>query len=188
MVLARLLTPYDFGLVAMVAAVTGLGQSFADFGLSEATIRREEISHEQVTALFWINVGIGLMLTLVMVALAPLMVWIYHEPRLRNITFVISLTFLIGGLRVQHNALLKRQMRFLSLAIRDVIAYALAVSVAITMAWRGAGYWAIVAFPMTLNSAQMVLSWLLIRWIPGPPRRGNKVRSMLSFGSNVAAS
>jgi PST family polysaccharide transporter len=187
-VLARLLTPSDFGLVAMVTAVTGLGQSFADFGLSEATIQREEVSHEQVTALFWINVGIGLMLTLIMVALAPLLVWIYHEPRLRKITFVISLTFLIGGLRVQHNALLKRQMRFLSLAIRDVIAYALAVSVAITLAWRGAGYWAIVAFPMTLNSAQMVISWLLVRWIPGPPRRGNRVRSMVSFGSNVAAS
>src|ERR1035441_4082128 len=59
-VLARLLTPADFGIVAMVTAITSLGQAFADLGLSEATIQRKEISHNQVSALFWINVGIGL--------------------------------------------------------------------------------------------------------------------------------
>src|SRR5579863_1962447 len=63
-VMARLLTPADFGLVAMVNAVTGMGQAFADFGLSEATIQREEISQDQVTTLFWINVTIGMALTL----------------------------------------------------------------------------------------------------------------------------
>jgi PST family polysaccharide transporter len=187
-VLARLLTPADFGLVAMVTAVTGLGQAFADLGLSEATIQRQKISHEQVTALFWINVSIGLTLMLVTIAIAPVLAWFYREPRLRNLTFVVSLTFLIGGLRVQHDALLKRQMRFLSLALRDVVAYALAVPVAISMAWRGAGYWAIVALPLILNSTCMALSWLLVRWIPGLPRRGAKIASMVAFGGNVAAS
>jgi PST family polysaccharide transporter len=187
-VLARLLTPVDFGLVAMVTAVTGLGQAFADFGLSEATIQRQEISHEQVTALFWINVGIGLALTLVMAALAPALAWFYREPRLNRIALLASLTFLIGGLRVQHNALLRRQMRFVAIAIRDVASYAIAVPVAITLAWRGAGYWAIVALPLTLNFTQMALSWLMVRWIPGLPRRGTKVSSMVTFGINVAAS
>ena len=92
--------------------------------------------------------AIGLALTLVTVALAPVLAWFYLEPRLKNITFLVSLTFLIGGLRVQHDALLRRQMRFESLAIRDVTSYALAVPVAITMAWRGAGYWALVALPL----------------------------------------
>jgi PST family polysaccharide transporter len=187
-VLARLLTPADFGLVAMVTAITGLGQAFADFGLSEATIQRQEISHDQVSTLFWINVGIGLTLMLSAVALAPLLAWFYREPRLKLITLVVSLTFLFGGLRVQHNALLKRQMRFLALAIRDITAYALAVPLAIAMAWRGAGYWAIVALPLTLSFIQMALSWLLVRWIPGLPRRDAKVGSMVSFGGKVAAS
>jgi len=186
--LARLLTPSDFGLVAMVTAITGLGQAFADFGLSEATIQRQEITHEQVSTLFWINVGIGLALMLAAVTLAPFMAWFYHEPRLKAITFVVSFTFLFGGLRVQHNALLKRQMRFLALALRDIAAYALAVPLAIIMAWRGAGYWAIVALPLTLNFIQMALSWLLVRWIPGLPRRDAKVGSMISFGGKVAAS
>ena len=155
-VLARLLVPADFGLVAMVTAITGLGQAFADLGLSEATIQRQEISHNQVSTLFWINVAIGLTLMLVTAGLAPVLAWFYREPRLKDITFLLSLTFLIGGLRVQHDALLKRQMRFSSLAIRDVASYVLAVPVAITMAWRGAGYWALVALPLTLNLTQMV--------------------------------
>jgi PST family polysaccharide transporter len=187
-VLARLLTPADFGLVAMVTAITGLGQAFADLGLSEATIQNQELNYDQVSTLFWINVAIGLTLMLVTVALAPVLGWFYREPRLRDITFLVSLTFLIGGLRVQHDALLKRQMRFLSLALRDVVAYAIAVPVAIIMAWRGAGYWAIVALPLILNFTCMALSWLLVRWIPGLPRRGAKVGSMVAFGGNVAAS
>lgn len=187
-VLARLLTPADFGLVAMVATVTGLGQAFADLGLSEATIQRKDINHDQVSILFWINVAIGLGLTLATVALAPALAWFYRDPRLINITLVLSLTFLIGGLRVQPDALLKRQMRFSSLAVRDVVSYGLAVTVAITLARGGAGYWALVALPMTLNFTQMVLTVLMVNWRPGLPRRDANVRSMIAFGSNVAAS
>jgi O-antigen/teichoic acid export membrane protein len=187
-VLARLLTPADFGLVAMVSTVSGLGQAFADLGLSEATIQRKEISHIQVSALFWINVAIGLGLMFVTLALAPVLARFYREPRLVNITLLVSLTFLIGGLRVQPEAILKRQMCFSSLAIRDVASYALAVPVAITMAWRGAGYWALVALPLTLNFTQMSISWFMVNWRPGLPRREAEVGSMVAFGGNVAAS
>ncbi len=79
-VLARLLTPADFGLVAMVAAVTVLGQAFADLGLSEATIQSAEINLDQVSTLFWINVSIGFGLMLVTMALGPALAWFYHEP------------------------------------------------------------------------------------------------------------
>jgi O-antigen/teichoic acid export membrane protein len=187
-VMARLLTPADFGLVAMVTAVTGLGQAFADLGLSEATIQREKISHQQVSTLFWINVGIGLLLMLITIALAPVLSWFYHDPRLRLITLVLSVTFLIGGLKVQHDALLRRQMRFSSLAIRDVASYILAIPLAIILAWRGAGYWALVAFPLALNGTALVLCWLMTRWIPGWPRRDAKIGSLVVFGAHVAAS
>ena len=98
-VLARLLTPSDYGLVAMVAAVTAIAVGFADLGLTEATIQRKDITHNQVSTLFWINVGIGLLLTLLTAALAPVLAWFYKEPRLLDLTLVMSLTFLIGGLR-----------------------------------------------------------------------------------------
>ena len=187
-VLARLLTPADFGMVAMVTAITGLASAFADLGLSEATIQRKDITHHQVSALFWINVAIGFGLTLITVALAPVLVRLNHEPRLMSITLLLSVTFLIGGLRVQPDALLKRQMRFSSLAIRDIASYCVAVPVAIAMAWRGAGYWAIVALPLTLNFTQMLLSWVMVKWRPSLPRRNANVGSMVAFGGNVAAS
>jgi PST family polysaccharide transporter len=187
-VLARLLSPSDFGLVAMVTAITGLATAFADLGLSEATIQRQEISRQQVSNLFWINAAIGLALMLVTAGLGPVMAWFYREPRIKGIAFLMSLTFLMGGLRVQHNALLKRQMRFSVLATRDVSSFVIAVPMAITMAWRGAGYWAIVALPLTLSFTQMVLSWWMVGWVPSLPRRGVHVGSMLLFGGNISAS
>jgi O-antigen/teichoic acid export membrane protein len=101
---------------------------------------------------------------------------------------LMSLTFLICGLRVQHGALLMRQMRFLSLAIRDIAAPAIAVPVAIIMARRGGGYWTLVALPLMMNFVSTALSWLMVRWRPGLPRRDANVGSMIAFGGNVAAS
>ena len=186
--LARLLTPMDFGLVAMVTAITGLGQAFADLGLSEATIQRERITHDQVSTLFWINVAIGLALMLITIGLAPVLAWFYREPRLTAVTLVASMTFLIGGLRVQHDALLRRQMRFRSLAIRDVAACLISVPAAIIAAWKGAGYWSLLVLPLTFNLTQMILSWLAVGWIPGLPRRNTRVGSLVAFGGKVAAS
>jgi PST family polysaccharide transporter len=188
LVLARLLTPVDFGLVAMVTAITAIAAGFADLGLTEATIQRKEITHNQVSTLFWINVAIGLSLTLLTAAMAPILAKFYREPRLIGVTLVVSLSFLIGGLRGQHNALLKRQMRFSSVAIRDISAYFVGVSVAVTMAWRGAGYWAIVALPLTLNFTQMVITWWMVKWRPGLPHRDPEIRSMVGFGGKVALS
>ena len=183
-VLARLLTPADFGIVAMVTAVIGIANWFADVGLSEATIQQEEITQNQVSTLFWINVTVGAVLTVVIAALGPLLARFYREPRLTGITLLMSVSFLINGLRVQHDALLKRQMRYKSLALRDVVSYAIAVTLAITLAWAGGGYWAIVALPMAVNFFQMVLSWFMIRWRPGLPRRDAEIGSMLAFGGN----
>jgi O-antigen/teichoic acid export membrane protein len=184
-VLARLLTPVDFGLVAMVSAVTAIASGFADLGLTEATIQRKEISHNQVSMLFWINVAIGLSLTLLTAAVAPVLAWFYKEPRLIAITLVVSLTFLIGGLRGQYNALLRRQMRFSSIAIRDVTSYAIAVSLAITLARHGARYWAIVALPLTLSFTQMVISWFMVSWRPGMPHRDVEIVNWVSNADNI---
>ena len=187
-VLARLLTPADFGLVAMVTAVSELATPFGDLGLSQATIQRSEINQAQVSTLFWINVAIGLALMLVMTALGPVLAWFYGDPRLKAITALMSLTFLIAGVKAQPEALLRRQMRFSSLAIRNVASLGMAVSVAIAIAWRGAGYWAIVTIPLTAQFAQMAISWFMVKWRPGLPRRSPQVSSMLAFGGNLAAS
>jgi O-antigen/teichoic acid export membrane protein len=187
-ILARLLTPADFGLVAMVTAITGLASAFQDLGLSEATIQRPEINHAQVSTLFWINTAIGLGLMMITASLAPFLAWFYHEPRLKDITLLLSVSFLFSGLTVQHGALLKRQMRFTALGIRDVASLALALPVGLILALRGAGYWAIVAVPLTTNFTLMALSWMMFRWLPSLPRRGAQVGSMVAFGGSIATS
>ena len=187
-VLAHLLTPADFGLVAMVTAISELATPFADLGLSQATIQRKQISNDQVNALFWINVAVGVCLAALMAWLGPVLAWFYGEPRLKAIAALVSLTFLIAGLRAQPEALLRRQMRFSALAIRNIVSLAFGVSIAIALAWKGAGYWAIVTIPVTAQFLQMAISWILVQWRPGLPRRCTEVRSMVAFGGNVAVS
>lgn len=187
-VLAHLLLPADFGLVAMVTAITALAWALADLGLSEATIQHPEINHDQVSTLFWINVGIGLLLAAVTASLAPVLAAFYHEPRLKPITVVVSLTWVMSGLRVQHSALLQRNMRYVAMAVRDVVSYLVAVPLAILLALRGAGYWAIVALPLIVSGTGLILTWAMVRWIPGLPRRNTKIRPMVAFGGNIAFS
>ena len=187
-VLARLLTPADFGLVAMVTAITGFVALFTDAGLSHATVQRQEITHDQVSTLFWINVALGVLLMFVTATLAPAVAWFYSEPRLTGITLAVAGMFILSGLTVQHDALLKRQMRYRPLAIRNIVASAAGVLVAIVMAWQGAGYWALLALPATMSLVQMLLSWCMVNWRPGLPRRSAEVRSMLIFGGNLMGS
>src|SRR5437660_4794412 len=107
MILARLLTPKDFGLFAMVTTVIGYLRVFKDAGLSTATVQREGITHAQVSNLFWTNVAVGGMATLILAASAPAIAWFYREPRLVSITLALCITFLLTSSAVQHLAVLK---------------------------------------------------------------------------------
>jgi O-antigen/teichoic acid export membrane protein len=182
MVLARLLTPTDFGLVAMVTAVTGFVAMFKDSGLSMATVQRPHVTYEQVSTLFWINVAISGVLMLVVAALAIPIARFYGESQLVLVTLAISGTFILGGLTVQHMALLQRQMRFGALAAKDLSALAASITVGILLALRGFGYWALVAMMAVQAAAEMLLAWMLSGWRPGLPKRGSGVRPMLAFG------
>ena len=109
-VLARLLAPQDFGLVAMVATVMGFLRIFNDAGLSTATVQREDITHAQVSNQFWTNVALGGMASLILALSAPVVAWFYREPRLTGVTLALCISFLLAGSTVQHLALLKRQI------------------------------------------------------------------------------
>jgi O-antigen/teichoic acid export membrane protein len=185
MVLSRLLRPADFGLVAMVTSITGFSNMFLDFGLSTATIQREDVRHDQVTTMFWINLAISLFIGLVIAALAPAIVWFYGEPRLLGITLALAVAALLAGLSVQHQAILRRQMRYGALVGRDLAATACSAGVAVLLAWRGAGYWSLVAQQVVLVAVRTVLVWVASRWRPGPLAPLSEVRSMLFFGSHV---
>jgi O-antigen/teichoic acid export membrane protein len=185
MILARLLAPSDFGLVAMVAAITGLVAMFKDAGLSMATVQRQDITHDQVSTLFWINLGLTAVVTLVIAALAPAVAAFYAEPRLVWITLALAGTMLFGGLTVQHDALLRRQMRFEGLAVVELVTMAIGIAVGVTMAMMGFGYWALVAMTGAGSLANAVLVWRLCHWRPGKPKLGSGVGSMLRYGGGL---
>jgi O-antigen/teichoic acid export membrane protein len=187
MVLGRLLAPHDFGLVGMVTAITGLVGFFKDLGLGIATVQRDHLTHAQVSTMFWINVGTSLILMVATAAIAPALARFYDEPRLLLITIVTSLGLLLSGLTVQHQALLRRQMRFTTLAVIDTAALAAGVMLAIITAWLGAGYWALVYLSLGVGLTTASAVWLVCRWRPSLPRRDKTAGGLLRFGGNLTA-
>ena len=181
-ILARLLTPYDFGLVAMVTAVTGLLAMFKDAGLSMATVQQDTVTHEQVSTLFWVNVGLSLVLMLIVAALSPWIATFYHEPKLQPITLAIACMFIFDGLAVQHQALLRRQMQFGKLAKIQIVSSVLGITAAISAALMGAGYWALIVQTAVAQSTSAAFTWGYARWLPGRPQRGVGTGNMLKFG------
>ena len=187
MTLARLLTPRDFGLVAMVTTVTGFVLVFKDAGLSIATVQRERITHAQVSNLFWVNVAVSALGSLIVAAAAPLIAQFYHDPLLIGVTLILSTTFIISGLTVQHQALLKRQMRFKSLALIEVGSMAIGVVVGVAMAVLGCRYWSLVGLSLSTEIAGLLLTWSISRWRPTLPTRRSGIGPLLSFGAHRTA-
>jgi O-antigen/teichoic acid export membrane protein len=187
MAMARLLAPKDFGLYAMVTTVTGFLWMFQDAGLSTATVQRQEITHAQVSNLFWVNVSLGGVTTLFVAALAPVVAWFYREPRLVGITLVLSGTFLLTSSAVQHIALLNRQMRFGAIAIIYIVSPLAGYLTGIGMALMGYGYWALVGAAVTQAALRLVLAWLISGWRPKLPSRNTQTWHMLTFGAHITA-
>lgn len=185
MVLARLLDPNDFGLVGMVTAFTGAFNLLKDAGLSVATVQRAEISDAQISNLFWVNMVVGAALALVCLAIGPLLVNFYHEPRLFWVAATLGTGFAFNAAGVQHSALLQREMRFVALATIDVVSWAISITLSITLALLGFGYWALVCLTVSLPAVSTTGFWLTSRWIPSRPRRGVGVGSMIRFGSTI---
>jgi O-antigen/teichoic acid export membrane protein len=184
-VLARILDPKDFGFVNMVTALTGVLTWFRDFGLSSAAIQRSTITEEQISTLFWINVAVGGILALVVVAAAPAIAGFYSEPELFGVTAVLGMAFLFNGAGIQHSALLQRQMRFTALAVIGVVSLIIGNTIAICGAIGGYGYWALVAMSVTVPLTATIGFWIVTGWVPGAPRRGAGIRSMMHFGGTV---
>lgn len=184
-VLARLLTPQDYGLIGMVVIITNFVGMFQYLGLSTATVRWSELNHQQVSTLFWINLGLSTAIALLTFASAPLVAWFYHEPRLVWIAAGYAVSILLTGIYIQHEALMMRQMRFAAIAIVETAALLIGFAAAIVAAWRGAGYWALVVNQLVMTLVTLFGIWSLCRWRPGLPARGAGVRSMLSYGGNL---
>ncbi|MBB6251942.1 lipopolysaccharide biosynthesis protein [Nitrospirillum iridis] len=185
-VLARVLAPAEFGLIAMVGALTALFEIVKELGLSAATMQRTDITHDQVSALFWINTGAGCLIAACLAVGAPAIASFYGQPNLVPVTRWLALGFVMSGATVQHWALLRRQMRFSAIAIVETGSELLAFVVAVVLAFQGWGYWALVAQRVTAPFLVMAGCWALCRWRPSPPRRTPGIPGLLGFGLSVS--
>jgi len=184
-VLVRMLPPGAFGLIAMVAALSAVLDFVKELGLSAATIRETNVTHAQVSALFWINAGAGALIALLLFLAAPLIADFYREPAVTAVTRWLALAFLMSGLTVQHWALLRRQMRFTATIFVDIGGDLAGLIAAVLLALSGAGYWALVAQRLIVPATALIGSWALCRWRPAWPRRAVGVRALFAFGLSV---
>lgn len=185
MVLARLLLPEDFGLLAMAAAVSRIADRFSTLGLSTATVQVSSLTHRQCSNLFWVNVGAGLLFAGALVLSAPSIAAFFGDVRLEAVTSALSVNFVCTGLQVQHDALLRRQMKLSQIAASRVAATVLSTGIGVGLALSGFGYWALVWKEIAQGFFICVGSWVLCPWIPAPPSRTGGMRGLLSVGRNM---
>ena len=184
-VLARLLSPDDYGLLAVGLVVVGIGETLRDFGLSHAAIQAPVLTSRQRDGLFWLNSAAGTLMGLAALAIAGPVADVLHQPDLAPIIRALSLTFVLNGISAQYRAGLNRDLRFAAIAGSDTVAQALALAVAVSSALLGAGYWALVFQQLTIGAVTLLSSVVLGRWLPGRPRRGVGLRPFLRFGGGV---
>jgi PST family polysaccharide transporter len=184
-VLARLLTPADFGVVTMVTTFSLLVSSFGLNGFTEVILQREEVSHFLASNLFWINLGAGVFLTIAFAATGPLMAHFYHDPLVSHVAQGMSLTVVVASASVIPLALLNRAMRFAAVSANGVVARAVYVIVSILLAFAGWGYWALVVGNVAQEVSRAIGAWFMCRWLPARPRHVEGTGASVRFAINV---
>jgi polysaccharide transporter, PST family len=185
-VLARILAPRDFGLVAMVTTFSLLLANTPANGFIDSILQRKEITERLASNLFWISAAIAVVLTLSFIAAAPLLAHFYSEPSVTKVTWGLSLQILLTCLPVVHAALLRRAMRFPALARNDIVARAIGVLVSIAFGLSGWGFWALIIGQNALALSTAIGVWMMCPWVPQLPRRDSGTRDVIRFGAHIA--
>lgn len=186
-VLARLLVPRDFGLVAEVIVFTSFAWVLVDFGFSAALIQREELEERHVSSAFWLNVAVGLALTAAAIGASPGVAAFYHEPRLRNLTIALAFSFALGSLGIVQGTLLERALNFRRLAVITITATVLAGAAGIAAAVSGLGAWSIVLEGLIATGLRSAILWGASSWRPRLKVDSKAVRELWGFSANLAA-
>ncbi len=184
-ILARLLAPSDFGLIAMVLVFSNFVAIFSTFGLTSAIVQKREVSDEALSSTFWINAGLGALLTFALAASAPLIAAFYSEPRLTPLVVFISTTFFIGSLNNVHTALLTKRMNFKAIAIIGICSIAFSGPIAVCLAFLGYGVWSLAWYTVLSTAFSVAFTWVYAGWVPRFLLGLQHVRGLLGYGANL---
>jgi len=183
-ILARLLTPHDFGLTATALIFVNFAIILAEQGFGAALIQRKEVSEEHLSSIFWVNVALGLAFTALFLAGAPLIARAYGEEGLIPLTRVIAWIFAINSLGMVHSTLLTRGLAFKSLAKVEIAAAWAGGAVSIYLAWRGWGPMSIAIQSVVIAVVSVAVLWKVGGWRPRLLFSWAAVRDLAEFSSN----
>ncbi|MCH7226411.1 lipopolysaccharide biosynthesis protein [Haloferula sp. A504] len=185
-VLARLLDPADYGLFALVGVFLVFFNIPVEGGLALAVVQRKDLSDEDVSTVFWFNLGASLTAYAAVWFGAPLLAAFYSEPELVSMTRVVGATVIIGALAICQKARLERKMEFRKLALVQLPAFAVSAAVAIWMAHSGFGAWSLVGMALTSTGLTCLTIWGVSSWRPGLCFSTRSFRALFGFGVNTA--
>jgi len=184
-VLGRLLTPADYGLIAMVSAVMGVAELLRDFGMTGAIIQAQELSDRVWRSVLWFSALVGATLSVIVALCAPLIAALYHEPKLVNITLVLAPGTLFSGLAMPLQAMASKRLKFGTLALLDIGSMAAGVIVGITTALLGWGYWSLVAMGGGQFLVRLPVLWAVVRPKFGPPKIVKETWPLIGQGGSI---
>ena len=187
-IVARLVGPRAYGLIAMTAVFSGFAMLFSDLGLSAAIIQRANLEKRHLDTAFWINMASGLLMTALMAGLAPVIAAFYREPRLTWITIIAALQFTLVSINVVEQALIRREMRFRALAGIQITSTVIGGTVALGMAFAGMGVWSLVAQPLCSTSIRVLLFWTVAQWRPSLSFDTQAGKELFGFSGYVLGS
>ena len=182
LVLARLLSPETFGLIALANVFFAFMQIFRQQGFSKALIQRKNLEPEHLDAAFWSQFGSGILLTVITFFSADLVAAIFEQPKLIPILQWLSLLFIINSLTHVHNAILQRKFAFKTLAMRTLLATMISGIVGISMAFAGYGVWSLVASNITIELVALIVIWTAVDWRPKLSFSMKYFQDLFSFG------
>ncbi|MEZ4226369.1 MAG: MOP flippase family protein [Polyangiaceae bacterium] len=185
LVLVRLLTPEDFGLLGMVAVLLGFLVVLGDLGLTAALIQRQELEERHSSSVFWLMVGAGLTLAALFAASAPWVARFYGEPRLVGVVQLLALDFALSPFIAVQFALLSRRLAFRTIALCEMVAVLIAGATAVVLASFGFGVWALVLKTLISSLVQVVAVWLLSDWRPRLRFEIRALKELFRFSSNL---
>ncbi|NJN10971.1 MAG: MOP flippase family protein [Richelia sp. RM2_1_2] len=183
--LARLLDPKAFGIVALASVFIDFVQLFIDQGFSQAIIQRENLEQEHLNSAFWINLGIGLLLTILTLSFADFIANGFNEPALTPVIRWLSVGFLLSSLSKVQEAILQRELNFKALASRSLFASVISGIVGVTMAFMGWGVWSLVSKLLIFAIIQTILVWWVSDWRPTFKVSLAHFKDIFSFAINI---
>lgn len=186
-ILARLLLPADFGLMAMAAPANSFFGVFNSLGLTGATIQKSSIGREEISTLFWVSVAGGLLLCGIAALTAPLVARFFNTPQLTEVQIILGLQFPLSGLIAQYLAVMQREMRFRRLALLDLVASVSGNTAGVLFAVWWPTYWALVAAPLCTQAALLAMLLSSSAWHPDRPRWEPGSGASLRFGGGITA-